>query len=206
MEGPSFKSFELESAIPENLRNRQSGNRKLNITISDEDSTSNELYFNRTPKNVDYKIFQISTDNKNYISSIHSYIKCITKCNIKSISVNLLSEVSYKNLDKNTIYDITFENLDIIPIFVVEAYIHSIIEKTGGLIFTNIDSALIQTYCQMYFIDIDYLKNQNKDIYKTLKESGGINYVSNLIESKYNYICVNKYLLWTKICKFKYLN
>ena len=209
-QGPQFQSFTKETIIPEIVlqqhRAAERNTRQVHVNLSEEEGTLHTLYINRNPKNIDFKIFKIDVDNKQYLQTIYDYIKNISKCTqYKELIVDLNDKVELDIFNKTTLYNITFKGFDVVPTHCYNSYVSQIIPEAGGLIFSNlqIDIPIVDTMSQLIFIERKYLENEN--ISTVIYRYGGQKYKDNCLslDKSVNVLCINKYNMWNKSCILK---
>jgi len=205
MDAPSFKSFEKDSMFPASMRGGGMGN-NFNINLTLEENNIAPLVVHRNKQNFGKHVYLILSNNQQFITKCNTYIRNISKCDIKEDTIDTLSEIDLTTYKKGTIYNYdsrvnAIKNENISGKFVLNFILQHIINSSEGVILVadKIEDVpnIILSMSNLVFID-----KSNTKINRIIQCVAPIR-----IGDDYNYdlnedLCVNKVSLWAKVTIF----
>jgi hypothetical protein len=205
MDAPSFKSFDKDSMFPASMRGGGMGN-NVNISLTLEENNIAPLVVHRNKQNFGKHVYLILSNNQQFITKCNTYIRNISKYDIKEDTIDTLSEIDLTSYKKGTIYNYdnrvnAIKNENISGKFVLNFILQHIINSSEGVILVadKIEDVpnIILSMSNLVFID-----KSNTNINRIIQSVAPIR-----IGDDYNYdlnedLCVNKVSLWAKVTIF----
>ena len=206
MDAPSFKSFDRDSMFPASMRGGGMGNNNFNINLTLEENNIAPLVVHRNKQNFGKHVYLILSNNQQFITKCNTYIRNISKCDIKEDTIDTLSEIDLTTYKKGIIYNYdsrvnAIKNENISGKFVLNFILQHIINSSEGVILVadKIEDVpnIILSMSNLVFID-----KSNTKINRIVQSVAPIR-----IGDDYNYdlnedLCVNKVSLWAKVTIF----
>jgi len=206
MDAPSFKSFERDSMLPASMRGHGSIGNTTQINLNFEENNIASLVVHRNKQNFGKHVYLIISNNQQFITKCNTYIRNISKCDIKEDTIDTLGEFDISSYKKGIIYNYdtrinAIKNENITGKHVLNFILQHIIQSSDGILYIadKIEEVpnIILSMSNLVFID-----KSNTHINRIIQSVAPIR-----VGEDYNYdlnedLCVNKVALWAKVTIF----